>query len=209
MQRGLLLALGLVGSACAPGTAPMSATQASDLLMRFAAGDASSDLCTPSGRAQLRGAVRSYGEAMTQAGETWPQAPGVGVDADFLTALDVSVLSALASGLVEASDLPGAAREMATQALAQTPAFGLMREAAGAACEQMATLNHAAARFVLESARADQLAARGEASARAERQGRLAARARVEMETAAALAEAELEARSLAALTLRDRHESL
>ena len=72
MLRKMMLAFAAAGllSACAPGPVAMPATQASEMLELIAAGHPPGDVCTPQGRALLRGAVRSYGNAMAQAGQT-------------------------------------------------------------------------------------------------------------------------------------------
>jgi hypothetical protein len=176
----------------------MAATDASELLARFAAGAAPADVCTPEGRALLRGAVRAYGAAMSEAGETWPAAPARDVDAD-LSSMDVSVLVAFAAGFVEASDLRGPARASAGELpFAQWPEIQMMRQAASVACADAARLQQAAARFVLEAARYQQLAADAardaRAAARMRVQGARMERAQSQMQLMAAYVEASLEA---------------
>ncbi|MBC7769147.1 MAG: hypothetical protein H7124_10205, partial [Phycisphaerales bacterium] len=61
MLRTLIVAAALGSSACAPSPVSMPATQASEVLELFAAGTPPGDVCTPQGRALLRGAVRAYG----------------------------------------------------------------------------------------------------------------------------------------------------
>lgn len=90
----------------------MAASQASELLERFAAGSAPMDVCTPAGRALLRGAVRSYGAEMARAGVTWPLVPGPGVDPASLKRMDIAVMIAFGAGFVEGSDFRGAARPL-------------------------------------------------------------------------------------------------
>ncbi|MGD9815930.1 MAG: hypothetical protein AB7Q23_12615 [Hyphomonadaceae bacterium] len=154
LMAALAAGLGLAVSACAPSPVAMHATTASELLTRFATGGVDVDVCTPRGRAMLRGAVRAYGAAMTQAGEIWPVAPAADVDPDTLKAMDVSVVVAVRAGFVEASDLPAAAREQVMQAsFADAPALQNMRAAAPQACAEVFDLQRAAARFVMETER--------------------------------------------------------
>jgi hypothetical protein len=175
----------------------MAATQASEILAQFAAGGGPVDICTPQGRAQLRGAVRSYGAEMLAAGVAWPASPAAGVDPDDLSSVDVAVLAAFATGFVEASDLSGGAR--ALEAFDGWPELDGLRHAARAACEEVAELQLAAARFALETERYRQLSERAGDDARAaerlELQARLAQRAEARLQ----MMQAELIARIEAA----------
>jgi len=154
LMAALVSGLGLVLSACARLPAAMHATTASELLARFAEGAADVDVCTPRGRAMLRGAVRAYGAAMAQAGESWPVVPSADVDPDTLKAMDVSVVVAVRAGFVELSDLPAEARGQVMQlSFADTPAIQNMRRAMPAACVEVFDLQRAAARFVMETER--------------------------------------------------------
>ena len=69
MLRKMMLAFAAAGlCACAPGPAAMSATQASEMLELFAAGHAPGDVCTPQGRALLRGAGLTKLRCLEQSG---------------------------------------------------------------------------------------------------------------------------------------------
>ncbi|MGE0743186.1 MAG: hypothetical protein AB7O98_17760 [Hyphomonadaceae bacterium] len=150
MRTGLMMALGLAVSACAPLPPTMPATEASELLERFAAGEAPADMCSAQGRALLRGAVRAYGAAMAEAGEIWPTAPREGSEVDTLTSVEVSVLIAVASGFVHVSDLRGPARlPEAQMSFANWPAVSDLRVAARVACPELVRLQRTAARFVM------------------------------------------------------------
>ncbi len=201
MRPVLALAALLGTSACAPAPAPvhMAATEASELLERFAAGAASADVCTPQGRALLRGAVRAYGAAMESGGVAWPAIPVMGADADQLRSMDVTVLVAFAAGFVEASDFRGNARRMANAlALTQYPEIRNMRAAARGACSEVAALQQAAARFVLETERYREMAERAigghREAERLRRQERRMARAEMQMQDLAAAVQARLNA---------------
>jgi hypothetical protein len=147
----LLLAASL--GACAPAPANMPATQASEVLARFAAGSASANVCTPEGRAVLRGAVRAYGQEMSMNGVAWPMMPGFGAS-EALNSVDVSVLVAFAAGFVEVSDLHGPARRFARRlSFTQWPEIRSMRDATRVACDEVVALQQAAARVVIETER--------------------------------------------------------
>jgi hypothetical protein len=198
-MRGLILALGLTASACAPAPVAMDATEASELLARFADGAAPADVCTTQGRALLRGAVRAYGAEMQQAGVAWPSVPGFGADADDLTSLDTSVLVAFAAGFVEASDFQGSARSVVGQLpFAQWPAISSMREAAQVACADVVQLQRAASHFVLEAARYQALVERAAKAGaglaeRMRRQSQRMERAQSQMDMLAAVVTTRLE----------------
>lgn len=174
--------------ACAPGPANMPATQASEVLARFAAGSATANVCTPQGRAMLRGAVRSYGQEMSVNGVAWPVMPGFGA-AD-LNSVDVSVLVAFAAGFVESSDLHGPARRFARQlAFTQWPEVRSMRDASRVACDEVVALQLAAARVVIETERLHQMTERAGGSIsgeRVQRQNERVERAHVAMQQLAA-----------------------
>lgn len=163
-------------AACGQMPATMTATEASEMLAQFAAGAAPVDLCSGDGRARLRGAVRSYADAMLQAGVAWP-AP-VATNPEEVSSVDVAVQVALAAGMLEPSDFRGA---LTGTALRDWPEIDRLREAAGGACAEASELQQAAARFVLETARYRWLSQRAgedpQAAARLERQARLAQRA--------------------------------
>lgn len=165
----------------------MAASQASELLERFAAGSAPMDVCTPAGRALLRGAVRSYGEAMAYAGVTWPLVPGPGVDPASLKRMDIAVMIAFGAGFVDGSDFRGRARPLiGRMTLTQWPEIRDMRTAARTSCAQVVAVQQAAARFVIESERYEGMRADNDEAA--ERQALLLEHARREMETQAASA---------------------
>ena len=198
MLRKLILASAFMTSACAPGPSAMPATQASELLERFAAGASAQDVCTPEGRAMLRGAVRAYSAEMARAGLTWPTAPGAG-DPDAVKSVDANVLIAFTAGFVERSDFSGPARRLIGQfTFAQAPDLPNLRRAARVACEEMAAFQQAAARFVLETERYRGVSQRAEKDigdgAQLDRQARRLERAEVAMQTAAFAVESRVEA---------------
>lgn len=162
MLRGLALSLVLAASACAPAPPNMPATQAIELLERFAAGSARLDVCSPQGRAMLRGAVRSYGHEMRTAGVAWPVLPN---DAS-LNAVDANVIMAVAAGFIEPSDLNGGARALAGQVLfANMPQVRDFQSAARVACTELVQLQRSASRYVVERQRLEHLVARAERTA--------------------------------------------
>jgi hypothetical protein len=153
------LALG----ACAPGPARMPASEAGAWLERFAASTAPENVCTPQGRATLRGAVRAYGAAMAEAGQVWPNIGDVDREANAITAVEASVVIATASGLVELSDLRGPARAMALQmTFAHWPSVRDLHMAAQVACGDLVQLQQTASRLILERERYRVLAERAE-----------------------------------------------
>jgi|GEM_PF-1968110 len=163
MLRTSIAALALATSACAPPPVTMPATEASEVLERFAAGAAPGDLCTGQGRALLRGAVRAYGAAMAEAGETWPNAPVFGDAPENLTSVEVMVMISVASGFVEMSDLRGQARMFARQmTFAHWPSIRDLRRATEVACPELVQLQQTASRFVLERERYESLRERAE-----------------------------------------------
>jgi hypothetical protein len=176
----------------------MPATQASELLEQFAAGAAPQDVCTPQGRALLRGAVRAYSAEMARAGLAWPAVP-VGGDPDAVKSVDANVLIAFTAGFVERSDFVGPARQLIGQfTFEQWPELPDMRRAARVACEEVAALQQAAARFVLETERyrgVAQRAEKGESAApQLQRQARRLERAESAMQTAAYAVETRVDA---------------
>lgn len=163
MLRVLVVFAGVVACACAPAPAPMAASEASERLERFAAGSSAEDVCTPQGRALLRGAVRAYGAELARAGVAWPVLPDD--DGEALRNVDAAVSIAFAAGFVEASDFQGQARgAVSRMALAHWPQIGDMRAAARVACGHVVDLQHAALRFVSEMKRTQRLAARDHAN---------------------------------------------
>ena len=156
MLRTSILTAALLVGACAPAPVMMPATQASEVLERFAAGNAPGDICTAQGRALLRGAVRAYGAAMAEAGETWPNAPAFGRAAESITSVEVMVMISVASGFVEMSDLRGPARALAGQmTFAHWPSVRDLRRASEVACPELVQLQQTASRFVMERERFD------------------------------------------------------
>jgi hypothetical protein len=173
----------------------MAATQASEMLERFAAGSAPANVCTPEGRALLRGAVRAYGAEMARAGVAWPAVPARG-EGEIVKGVDATVLAAFAAGFVEASDFRGRARALIGEfSLAQWPHLGGVRQAARVACEEVVELQQAMARLVLEAERYQDLAlfaAREggpRAQQRVERQEQRLQRAQTQMQLSAAQVE--------------------
>ncbi|MBL8547121.1 MAG: hypothetical protein JNL81_11705 [Hyphomonadaceae bacterium] len=192
MKRGLGFALAAALCACAPAPVEMPAAQAAEVLERFAAGNPPADVCTPEGRAVLRGAVRSYGDAMAQAGETWPDFEAFGREPNGITGVEASVVIGVVSGFVEASDLRGPSRALAMDmTLANWPSVRDLRQAALVACPELVELQQAASRFVIEQDRYQQLAerARGHDTRAVEHLRRSADRMQRSMEDMRVLAE--------------------
>lgn len=135
----------------------MPASEAGAWLEHFAASASPENICTPEGRATLRGAVRAYGQAMAEGGEVWPNVSDT--DANSITAVEASVLTAARSGLVELSDLIGPARAMADE-LAPVPALPNVQEMTDAACGDLVQLQQTAVRLILERERYKILAER-------------------------------------------------
>lgn len=159
MLRVSIVAAALLISACGQAPVSMPASQASEVLERFASGAEPGDVCTPQGRALLRGAVRAYGAAMSEAGEIWPNSPAIGDAPRALTSVEAMVLVGVASGLVEVSDLRGPARMLAAQmTIAHWPSVRDLRRAAEVACPELVQLQQSASRFVLERERYESLA---------------------------------------------------
>lgn len=205
MQRGFVLALAAALCACAPAPVQMPATQAAEVLNLFAAGRGPADICSADGRAVLRGAVRAYGREMQQAGVAWPAIPGAAGEAQNVPAVDVSVIVAFAAGFVSAGDFQHPARQFMTGVtFAQWPEIQSMRLAAREACEDVAELQQAAARVVIEQARlADMVRSaernnRGaETANRLRRQSAMLDRAQARMEDQAAIVQARMDAQRL------------
>jgi hypothetical protein len=178
----------------------MPAAHASELLELFAAGSSGTvDVCTPEGRATLRGAVRAYGAEMVANGVAWPSLPAVSDAPDQFNKVDVSVFVAFAAGFVEASDLNGQARQIARElSFAQWPELRDMRQAARVACPEVVALQQAAARAVLETERlrlmADGAPRSAEAADRLRRQHERTERAHLQMQQLAAQVQARLHA---------------
>lgn len=180
--------------ACAPAPVRMTATEASELLARFASGSEGAEVCTPEGRALLRGAVRAYGAEMAMAGVSWPMIPAMGADANRLTSLDVSVTVAFTAGFVEASDFYGPARALVSHlTFAHWPQVRSMRRGAHVACAEVVQLQQAAAHVVLESERYRDLSTHARNNDdRLRRQARRLERAQEQMNDRAAAVEARL-----------------
>jgi hypothetical protein len=202
MRRALASVLVLATAACAQAPVRMPATEASELLARFAAGSGSVDVCTDEGRAVLRGAVRAYSAEMQANGVAWPMIPAMGGDPNALSNIDVSVLIAFAAGFVDASDFHGQARQLVGRlSFAQWPEIRSMRQAARVACPDVVQLQQAAAQFVLESERLAEMAVRAEnarngarVADRLQRQSVRVERAQVRMQTMAAVLQTRMDA---------------
>ncbi|MGD9964987.1 MAG: hypothetical protein AB7T59_00540 [Hyphomonadaceae bacterium] len=195
MLKRVVLVLAAALSACAPAPVRMPAAQAAEVLNLFASGRGPASLCSTGGRAVLRGAVRAYSREMQLSGVAWPAMPGLESDAGQLNQVDVSVLVAFAAGFVEAGDFRGAQRLFLNQlALIQWPEIRTMRLAAAEACQDVADLQRAAATFVIESTRYQQMterssSARGDTE-RLQRQSVRLQRAAARMQDVAAIVEA-------------------
>lgn len=190
MLRVMMLAAGVLACACAPGPQPMAASEASEHLERFAAGASAGEVCTPQGRAVLRGAVRAYGAALAQAGVAWPALPDG--DSATMRSTDVAVALAFAGGFVEASDLQRASRGMVSRfAIANWPQLHDMRAAARLACAQMVELQAAASRAAIEMERFERMSLRSDPARLALQRERLA-NAEAQLAALADMVEAEI-----------------
>jgi len=190
MLRMMILAAACAASACAPSPAAMPASQASEVLELFAAGRPPRDVCTPEGRALLRGAVRAYSAAMAEAGEAWPAFPDAGREPGEITNVEITVLIGVAAGFIEASDLRGPTRTLAQRmTLAHWPSVRDLRRAADVACPELVALQQTASRFVLERERFERLSDRADSARAQERLRRHAARMQRSMAEMQALAE--------------------
>ena len=190
MLRVIALAAGVLAAACAPAPAPMAASEASERLELFAAGASASEVCTPQGRALLRGAVRAYGAELARAGVAWPAlADG---DDEAPRSMDVAVAMAFASGLVEASDFQGAARRAVSRfAFTHWPQLREIRAAARVACTQAMELQQAATHLAAEMQRYHRISARAD-PARLQRQQERLANAQAQLEVLADAVEREI-----------------
>lgn len=198
-MRIFIVGLALIAGACGQAPVSMRASEASVLLEQFAAGAGPADLCTPHGRALLRGAVRAYGAAMHEAGEAWPAAPEQAAR-EGLGGVEAMVLVASASGFIEPTDLSGQASALVDRIVfAHWPQLREMRAGTQVACNEMMEFQLSAARFVLESDRYERIFQFGPASAdartqgRAEIQARRVERARAVMQVHAALVSQRME----------------
>jgi hypothetical protein len=136
----------------------MPAAEAAEVLNLFAVGQGPAGICSADGRALLRSAVRAYSREMQRSGVDWPVIPGASAGSQQATQVDSSVMIAFAAGFVKASDLRGAPRILLNQlGLEHWPELRDMRAAANEACEEVAALQRAAADFVLENARYEQM----------------------------------------------------
>ncbi len=178
MLRATALAVGVLACACTPAPQPMAASEASEYLVRFAAGTGEIEVCTPEGRAVLRGAVRAYSSELTHAGVAWPQATQDGL----LRGMDAAVIVAYAAGFIEAGDLRGSARQDVQRiALTYWPDLMDLHGAARFACAQAIEVQRAAVRLAQEAERYERLRVRGDAE-RSARQRRRLAQAEAQLE---------------------------
>lgn len=196
MVRGIWIVAALLVCACTPAPVSMSAGEASERLARFAAGPAPDMVCTPEGRALLRGAVRAYSAAMAQAGVDWPAAP---VDeGEALRSVDAAVSVAFAAGILDGSDFGRGVGAVDGIVAEYWPQITDMRPAARFACGQVVELQRAASQLVAEMERVQRLAAQvarggGDAERLRRQQARLA-RVQADLEALAAAVEDEIEA---------------
>jgi hypothetical protein len=203
-KRGFALAFAAALCACAPAHAPvqMPAARASEVLNLFASGRGPADLCSRDGRALLRGAVRAYSTEMQRSGVAWPIIPDVAGDGENPTEVDVSVMIAVAAGFVRTNDFRGAARGFMNQlTFAEWPEIRALRLAAHEACSEVAALQLAAADFVMERLRYEEMiqrprSGRGDAE-RLRRQSARLERAHERMRESAAIVAARLDAHRL------------
>lgn len=177
----------------------MAATDASEVLAQFAVGRGDADVCTPDGRALLRGAVRAYGGAMQAAGVNWPALEPADRNAS-VGAIEASVLVAFAAGFVEASDFRGARAMAAQLSFMHWPELRDLRAAARVACGDVVALQQAAARVVIETERLREMSESAQRRDRMSRNGgqrlmgqhRLVERAHTAMQQRAAVVEARM-----------------
>jgi hypothetical protein len=190
MNRGFVLALAAALCACAPAPVRMPPAQAAEVLNLFSSGRGPANICTPDGRALLRGAVRAYGREMGRSGVAWPAIPGASGEADDITHVEVSVLISYAAGFVYTTDFQPAARRLMSQlTFSQLPEILSLRRAARVACGDVQSLQQAAARYFMEQTRMEQMMrsaqsrSRGaETADRLRRQSNRLQRARADME---------------------------
>lgn len=201
MNRGFVFALAAALSACAPAPVQMPAAQASEVLNLFSSGRGPANVCTPDGRALLRGAVRAYGREMGRSGVPWPVIPGVSGEAEDITHVEISVLISYAAGFVYTTDFPPATRRLMSHlTFSQLPEISSLRRAARVACGDVQALQQAAARYFLEQARMEQMMrsaqSRGrgaETADRLRRQSNRLERARADLEMYAEIVEQRME----------------
>jgi hypothetical protein len=151
MRHAIFAAAALALAGCGP--APMNALEAAQVLEAFTAG-AGPDVCAPGGRGQLRGAVRAYGEAMTENGAEWPALAAHEEEQQALSSVEVSVMISFAAGFVHATDLPRAARGRAQMlVLEHLPHMMRMRRVGVEHCAEVVSMQRAASRYMLEMER--------------------------------------------------------
>jgi hypothetical protein len=169
----------------------MAASDAGEHLAQFAAGTAE-DVCTPEGRALLRGAVRAYGAELAHAGVIWP----ILNEAEPVRSTEMAVAVAFASGLLDLSDFRGDARNAVNRfAHAQWPQLANMRAAGRVACKKVLDLQQAAMRLVAEMDRYARMAAAAQADpGRLRRQRERLQQTQAQFEALAAAIEAEVAA---------------
>jgi len=200
MRKLVCIALAAAVGACGVAAPPtMEANAAAEFLRRYAGGSQASDVCTAEGRMQLRAAVRAHGAALQADGVTWPDIPTHEHEA-VLDAVEVSVIVSFAAGFIEPSDLQQDARRTAQRmALANLAGVLRFRDAVRVACAEVVTLQQAAARYIAEMNRYEEIVrrARGrggqEAVDRIRRQHRRVDDARNAMQAAGEAVEAIVE----------------
>lgn len=199
MRHAIFAAAALALAGCGP--APMNALEAAQVLEAFTAGSGP-DVCDAAGRGQLRGAVRAYGEAMTENGQDWPALVEPDKTQQPLTAVEISVMISFAAGFVHATDLPRAARGRAQRLMLEhLPHMMRLRRVGVEHCTEVVSMQRAASRYMLEMERmkhAVESARRngGEgAVALLLHQNAVIRRAQEDMQIAAAAIEARMEAR--------------
>lgn len=155
MRRAVVAVLCIATTACAPPLPEFTATDARDVLERFAVGQAPADLCEPEGRLMLRGAVRSYARAMEESGQPWPNIRTLGEgDTAGPTGIDVLTLAALGAGFIEPNDLRGPTRILARHiSRAYNGDLSDVRRAVEIACPEVVELQQVLARAFIEDQR--------------------------------------------------------
>ncbi|MCL4715849.1 MAG: hypothetical protein KJZ75_13150 [Hyphomonadaceae bacterium] len=144
-----ILAAALAG--CSAELPRYEEREALTLLRQYSNGAAPFNVCTAEGRAQLRGAVRAYSRAREAAGEVWPDVPSEESSRAELSALDISMLIAYAGGFVEGQDFQREPRRaLRLAALTHLEDMVRLRGAVRTACAEVAALQRAAGRYMVE-----------------------------------------------------------
>lgn len=156
-MRRMVSCIVVFAVACAPAPVSMPADQARQVIEQFSGGVQRFDVCTPEGRAILRGAVRSFSSAEAAEGRVWPTVP-VGDERAPLDAVNGSVLVAVAAGFVKVNDLRGDARaQYRMLALEHWLHMRDARLATELACEDVLRLQQVGAQLVVQMQRLERM----------------------------------------------------